>query len=733
MARRRRFSPRWALLVALMLGAAWATYRMFDRFADLGPGLAANQLLLPILSLLLVVMVLALAGVLIRNLVKLISDRKQGILGARLRSKLVFFFLALVLMPAIVLFAGSAQLIKKTVEAILRTPLEDLTRQSGELVAEWRVYFEEQGLHKSNALGLELAASGVLKQGGAALEGELDRWQSHHDLNVIRVVIGGEMKGEVLHFADDISDPLLADELKRLVAEIAEDVSRRGESASRVAQLGDGLLAHAATPHPELGQGSGGEPVVVAVGFVLPTRLAGNLEGFNAANQAYRQFRAQRKDLLRLYLTQIALVFVVTVFIATWIGFYTSRRITEPIQEVADAAREISAGNLQIRVTSVVGDEVGMLVDAFNEMAGELEESREVITRSTADLRRSNRELDERRRYIETLLENLSTGVVSLDVRGRVTTANAAFRSILGIGVEIGDDLLRRLREQSLEPLADLLDLALAEGNATSNRDLTLQLATGTVHLAAQATPLESAMGPRAGTLVMVEDLTDLMRAQRASAWREVARRIAHEIKNPLTPIQLSAQRLRKKFAEGAADFDQVLPEATASIEREVAALKQLVDEFSRFARMPEVSPRAVPFREIVDSVFALYEGLPEIVWRIEVDPEIGEVVIDPQQFRRVLINLVDNAVAALGGEGEISIRATPGGEDQLRIEVADTGPGIPNADKDKMFVPYFSTKKRGTGLGLAIVHKVVTDHGGTIAVEDNVPRGARFVIEIPA
>ena len=253
------------------------------------------------------------------------------------------------------------------------------------------------------------------------------------------------------------------------------------------------------------------------------------------------------------------------------------------------------------------------------------------------------------------------------------------------------------------------------------------------MNVSVQISPLRGAAGENLGTLIMMEDLTELLRAQKAAAWHEVARRIAHEIKNPLTPIQLSAQRLRKKFAEGAADMGRIVPEAAASIEREVAALKRLVDEFSRFARMPELAPARVDLPQLVDSVLALYRGHPGIRWEVELDRSIAEVTLDAEQMRRALINLIDNAVSAMSGEGTIDIRAlSPAATGMLRIEVADTGPGLPAADRNKVFSPYFSTKKRGTGLGLAIVHKIVTDHRGTIRVEENRPRGVRFVIEIP-
>ncbi|MDX1390458.1 MAG: HAMP domain-containing protein, partial [Acidobacteriota bacterium] len=385
----------------------------------------------------------------------------------------------------------------------------------------------------------------------------------------------------------------------------------------------------------------------------------------------------RRDELISTYLLLLTLIFLASVFLATWMGFYLSKRISEPIRELAAASREIAAGNLGVRVHSAVGDEAGTLVEAFNDMAAQLQESQEVITRSTAELRRSNRALDERRRYIETLLSNLSTGVISLDGQGRVTTANPAAERILGRRIRTGDRAKVVLDVAGMVPLKDLLDEVEGRTGAEIRRDLALQREGETVAIAVQASSLPATAG-RAGTLLMIEDLTNLLRAQKAAAWREVARRIAHEIKNPLTPIQLAAQRLRKKFDTDRADLDQILPDATASIEREVAALKGLVDEFSRFARMPEVAPKPVDFNEVVDSALALYRGVPGVTWEVETDPQVGVIEVDPEQMRRALINLIDNAVAAMSGEGTIRISTRPqAGPGTLHLEISDTGPGI--------------------------------------------------------
>ena len=284
----------------------------------------------------------------------------------------------------------------------------------------------------------------------------------------------------------------------------------------------------------------------------------------------YRQFRQLRRDLVRFYVTLIGFIFLAILFVATWVGWYVARRITEPIEEVAAAAREISAGNMDVRVHTRVGDEMGMLVDAFNHMAGELQENRAVITRSTADLRSTNQALAERRRYIETLVANLSTAVISVDTRGRVTTANPAGEQILGVSLVAGDDVVEVLEKHGLHPLAKLLASTRKASRDGVRHNLELPTSAPTQQVSVQISPLKGRSQEDLGRLIMVEDISDLLRAQKALAWQDVAQRIAHEIKNPLTPIQLAAQRLRKKFHSNASDLDQVLLESTASIEHEV-------------------------------------------------------------------------------------------------------------------------------------------------------------------
>jgi two-component system nitrogen regulation sensor histidine kinase NtrY len=724
---RVRRTIQWSALCVLLLGGLWGFYRSSLRVAEAGPEIAASPPLLTLLTLAIIVLALAFVGILIRNLVRLIVDRKRGVLGARLRTKLVFFFLALVLLPAFLLSFGAGAFIKETVEGLLRTPVEDVSRQAKEIAKEAGRREESRLLDHARFLAADLSAVPPEASDDARHVATI-QWRQREGYDVAGFVLD-----QGAGFTD-MADGSGASGLTREVAQRA--VRRAGEVAARSGtpvfdqeRSGSVVLLVAAAPIDPNRPARG----AAVAGVVVSSGLTIRLELMEAGERTYAEFRAQRREVLRLYYSILALVGLTIVFVASWIGFYVSRRITVPLEQMAAASREISAGNLGVRVLTNVGDEVGQLVDAFNEMAGQLQESREVITRSTADLRRTNQALDERRRYIETLVAQLGTAVLSLDRDGRITTANPAVTSMLGLSVTPGQDLRVALDGAGLDPLARLLDEAASRGGRDLRRELVLDRDGVSISVSVQVSPLRGGHGDDLGTLVMVDDLTDLLEAQRLAAWREVARRVAHEIKNPLTPIQLAAQRLRKKWDERSADLGEVVADATATIEREVLGLKSLVDEFSLYARMAAPAPARVDFGEIVRSVVALYGVHQGVVWNVFVDAGLGVVRVDADQMRRALINLIDNAVAAVRGVGTVEIVARPwSGPTSLRVEVADSGPGIEPAQREKVFTPYFSTKPRGTGLGLAIVQRIVVEHHGAIRVEDNVGGGARFVIEIP-
>ncbi len=715
-----------SILAALGFAALWVLARAALRLAEKAPQIAANRLILNLITFAIVVLAIGFAGIVIRNLVRITIQRKRGILGARLRTKLVFFFLALVLLPSLILSYGTAAFLKQSVDNLLKTPVETVTDGARELIKETGRQQEERTVRAAQMLAEELHETAAVGAADAARVAPV--LERRRRLEGLQLVLAWQ-DGRDPVWAEDpeiARDPALLRSVRDLARSNAEQSSRSREPVFRVEPVAERPWIEAAAPW------SGGAVVVASF---ASRNFATRIEQIAAGEDAYRSFKAEQRGSLRFYYSLITLVGLATVFVASWIGMYLAGQIARPMASLAAAAREISAGNLDVRVHEEAGDEVGVLVDAFNEMAGQLHESREVITRNTADLRRTNLALEERRRYVETLVANLSTAVLSLDRAGRVTTANPAVEAILGLRLEPGEDVRSRLDASGLVPLVEAIEEVSRSGGQTVRRELSMSRSGERLVVSAQIAPLRGGHGEDLGTLVMVEDLTDLIRAQKAAAWREVARRIAHEIKNPLTPIQLAAQRLRKRFSEGAPDVGAVVAASTASIEQEVAALKRLVDEFSLYARLPEPAPEPTDMRKVVDSVVTLYRGAhPAVGWEIAVRDDLRPVRVDPEQMRRVLINLVDNAVSAMNGAGTIRISCSaPAGPGSLRVEVEDTGPGIPAAHRSRLFDPYFSTKGRGTGLGLAIVHRVVTDHRGTIRVDGAPEGGARFVIDIPA
>ena len=463
--------------------------------------------------------------------------------------------------------------------------------------------------------------------------------------------------------------------------------------------------------------------------------MAARSRRMTKAFEDYNQLRVLKRPLTGVYLSFFLMVTLLILFGAIWMGSYLAKRITRPVLMLAAAAKEIGAGRLDQRVEPQSNDEFGSLVEAFNSMASELAASRRKLDRGTIQLERKHIEVEGRRRYIETILERITTGVVSVDASGAITTINSAASRLLGLDRSIvGQPAISLFDRTDLQPLAGLL-AGVGHGRIDPTaHEIAMARDGQEVHLAAVATALVGDSGAPEGIVLVLDDVTPLIRAQKVAAWREVARRLAHEIKNPLTPIQLSAERLRRHFTGAPPQAKALVEECTLTIVGEVESLKGLVDEFSQFARMP--SPRTVPtdLAQLVTDTIALYNGIFADV-RIEQRFAAGMplVRLDAEQIRRVVINLVDNAIEAMERRGRIVVETQRDPANSVvRVIVADDGPGIPAAEREKLFLPYYSTKGRGSGLGLAIVRRIIAEHGGSIEAGDNTPRGTRFTIELP-
>ena len=689
-----------------------------------------NSVVLSVLFVTNAILVLTLLILLMRNLIKALVERRRGILGSRFRTKLVFSLLLLWLVPSGIIFWAAMQLIQRSIDRWFNEPMDRLTEASQQIVD---TYYDEArdraatfAREAARRLQADVGPDGLLKPDLHERMGGILR---EYHLDLVALDSGRGAPWTVL-------DPRLpsAASLQDVPAEQMEG-ARHGRAFVWQSDLRGGHLIRAGCPVPL----PGGAPVAVIIaGVFVPRDLARLAESVTHTNDDYRQIRTQKVLIKRVYILVFALITLVVLFSVTWIGLYLARRITEPVQALAVGTREISSGNLAYRVRVQAGDELAILVDSFNAMTADLAAGKEAIERSNRDLQDSNRALMDRRRYIETLLQNLGAGVVSLDRVRTVTTINRTALRLLGLeGAPdpVGRSLRDAFPDAARAVLEPVLEDILVAGRPDSAREAEVGAGGRTLTLAVSATALRGDEGEAAGAIVVLEDLTDLMRAQKMAAWREVARRLAHEIKNPLTPIQLSAERIHKKYVERSPDLDATVAEGTAAIVREVAALKGLVDEFAHFARLP--APERVPtdVRDVIAACLELYRDRhPGVRIDARSDDDLPRALVDPGQIRRALVNLLDNAVEAMGGRGIVTIEARRDPHTgALRLEVADDGPGIRMEDRDRLFLPYFSTKRRGTGLGLAIVHRIITDHAGRIRVEDNQPRGARFVIDLPA
>jgi two-component system nitrogen regulation sensor histidine kinase NtrY len=447
-----------------------------------------------------------------------------------------------------------------------------------------------------------------------------------------------------------------------------------------------------------------------------------------AALDAYHRFQPSEGTFQTSMLLLLAMITLLSLLFSSWMGFRLAKQVTVPLQNLAEGTAEVAAGNLDVRIEHQTGDEIGLLIAAFNRMATDLAANRE--------------DLERRRAQMEIILGSVAAGVISLDREGVVTTINPSAMRLLGIsrGVWAGRKVSEMLSGSALETVEDLLRRVARGSQETLRRQVPITVGEEVRTANWTVSRLRGAEGSSEGFLLVIDDVTQILEVQRMAAWREVARRIAHEIKNPLTPIQLSAQRLRRKLGHHLPDpkAQDLLRECTDAITGQVEALKLLVSEFSSFSQLPATEPTPTDLNRLVAETIAMYQGKPSIGFKTELAPDLPKLDLDREQIKRVILNLVDNAIGA--------VEACDNGPRQIRVstrldravgivhlEVADTGCGIRPEDRMRLFEPYFSTRHNGSGLGLPIVSRIVSDHSGHIRVRENKPRGSRFIIELPA
>jgi two-component system, NtrC family, nitrogen regulation sensor histidine kinase NtrY len=699
------------------------------RARDLPDALVTDRVVLFVLWYTDAVLILAILFVLARSAFKLIVERHRGVLGSRLRTKLVVTYVGLALVPGIVLFLYAASLLQGSIERWFAAPVQEVVERGHDVAQAMAVRIENDCLRAARRIANELEQVDLADASAQPrLNQRLSELRAVFGLEVVAVYDDSEFVLAVVAPQTGLTD------LPEPGREFLTAVGRDGEGIRRPNEWRGRLVLAAAAAH-------GAPRRVAVVGSLLDAALAADTAELVNAHQRFLQFEVQKGAIKASHQLTFLLVTLLILLAASWTGLYIARRLTVPLQALAEATRRVSQGDLETRVEVAADDELELLVGSFNQMTAELQRHRELREQGNRELRQANTRLAEERALLAAVLENVAAGVVSFDAEGRIFLCNGAALQMLK---QTETEVLGRLpREAWSDPdrrqLVELLDQPLPAAGGRSSQELRLLLAgawrTFEVKVSAMAVPADPDRpdAPNAlGRVVVLEDLTELIRAQQLATWSEAARRIAHEIRNPLTPIRLAAERLQRKQAAGAADLDIAIAQATETIVREVETMKRMVDEFARFARMPLPQPREVDLRKMIEDAVHLYRGVkPGVGVTAIVEASAERARCDAEQIRRVLLNLLDNAVEASSAPGSVTIVATA--EDgRLRLRIADSGRGIPAELKAKLFLPYFSTKGRGSGLGLAIVDRIVSDHQGTIEVEDNTPQGTVFTIELP-
>ncbi|HZP18220.1 MAG TPA: ATP-binding protein [Terriglobales bacterium] len=709
--------------LSLLLFAVLFSLSSFElRFID--PKTSQQTVLLVALTLLVSLLFGGLTFVLIRNLIKLFAERRLGVLGSKFRTRLVVGSLLLSFIPVIVMFWFSYGLMNRSIERWFSTPVEEVRQDTALMAGLLSKYAAETA--QSEAVSIASSAEIQRAFEGHGFAGALNQFRAHE-----AALQGG--------FAIAIED--------------GNYEASFGLPAPWLTLKPGIPLTPISTDHPQSLRWNGTQyilgsaPVrnrgVIVVAMPLPRAFAEAQKQLEASQQHYLELARQRRQVRLTYMAILWLLTAVVLFASTWLSLYLSRLVTRPVAALAEATQEISRGNLDYRVEVPAADELGELVRSFNRMAEELKSSRRQIDASSRDLSAANAELDQRRRHMETILESIPTGVLSLDAGFKVTHVNQALLRLLRPLQEparltttlIGASLRDLFPAEVLEDLDPLLRRADRMGTTTTQLQLAVQGAR--LNVAVTVATLHH-QTQRLGYVVVFEDLSDVLHAQRQAAWREVARRVAHEIKNPLTPIALSAERILRHLDRGPTDpaSAEVVRSCARTIGEAVETVRALVNEFATLARFPASQPAPSDINAIAEAALAMFNGrLDGIRLRTSFSSSLPKVLADPEAIKRAIANLVDNAAEAVQDsmlkEIEIST-ALVATRDAVEISVADSGHGVTQDAKERLFLPYFSTKKRGTGLGLAIVSRIVEDHRGSIRVEENEPVGARFVIELP-
>jgi nitrogen fixation/metabolism regulation signal transduction histidine kinase len=748
-------------LVVIFL--ALATLNAFN-LDFLNPGSPQQTLVFMTLSVLAFLLFVGVLVLLVRNVLKLYADQRSRVLGTRLRTRMVWGAVLVSIVPLVFMFAFSYLLMNRAVDRWFSQPVTQMRKDADQMALELYRYAAANARSEAGSIALQLsdvpvdtgarptpaeigAAKHILQtheltlQGGFAILYENERPIA--SLNVPQTATGGarlqslQPPDTAVDENPDRNPPVATTIISGPTEQAILRATQRIDEPFYTVAGTDYTLAGAGMKHGGL----------VVVGLPIPGGLAATSVRLRTAADAYQTLYRERRQVRNLYMGLLLLTTSLALFACCWLALNLSKQVTRPVESLADAMEAIADGNYAHRVGESATEELGELVDSFNAMAADLESAHAVAARSTTQLSDLNQTLQARRTELETIIETIPSGVVTLSSDSRVVLANRAFSEMIDPGGQrdfVGLTLAAVLPPDIVDSLDHLLRRAHRMGSAST--EMQMQSPTGILHLAATVALLESGAATgrqHLGYVLVLEDATDLLRAQKQSAWKEVARRVAHEIKNPLTPIALNAELIRRHINRLTALLSErgieapslaVILRSSEVISSSVQTMRSLVDQFSALAEFPAAKPHPADLNDIVENSLALFAGrLGTIRVRRDLAPGLPLVLADPEALKRALSNLIDNAAEAMQDsllrELHLSTRLLPSG--MIELAVADTGSGLTDEMRERLFLPYFSTKQRGTGLGLSIAAKILQDHHGSIRAEKNIPVGARFILEL--
>ena len=726
----RKRRTRYAIIICLIL-IPILTYleTVVFQIGEITFPISGNVLVFSLININIILLLLV-AFLVFRNLVRFIFEQRQISLTKSLRTRLVISFISLSLVPTILLFFIALQFVSTSMDYWFNSNVEASLDESLQIAQNIYQEKRELTIETGNLIANQLVAAGILEHEPQSIQLQLEEFMS--SLNLDGLSLFSDQRQVV---ADARSENISDQNIPQIQAELFRLTLAGVTNQTTIQPVTTGEIIRSVIP-VYFNKKPKTSPYILVTTVYIPQEQLQRMTTISKGIEGYRQLMMLKNPLKTSLLVMLLIVTLLIIFSAIWFGFYIARSLTGPIGKLADATRRVAEGELDFVLEKESDDEMGLLVDSFNQMTSDLLTSKKQLESVNVALQQSNIELDERRGYIETILQNVPAGVISFDAVGNVTSINKFAEDLLHVNKAdyLHQDFRKTLMPNHIIIIENFLRELEESGKPSIQRPLRLSLGKEKFSLLVNITKLYDEAGNSIGTVLVFDNLTQLEKAQRIAAWREVARRIAHEVKNPLTPIQLSAQRLRKKYLYTLESDKEVFDLCTQTIINQVEELKRLVSEFSSFARMPIVQKSPNDLVEMVREILVFYEeSHPYITFRQKAEQEIPRFHFDLKQMKRVLINLLENSISVLPEGGVIEIILSCDKEKQVALLVVkDNGPGVADEDKHRLFEPYFSTKKSGTGLGLAIANTVVADHGGQIRVTDNLPTGAIFTVELP-